>query len=320
VLTVPAYGFYQALPSGRTIRRIFEQVRPDIVHHHYVGYMMMRVCGIACQLLIPQVSTYHFSSEVLTQPLPMRPFAPLVRRLLVWYNNRFDLIIAPSRKLVEQIVGEGVKTPVQFITNPVAFEGLADVEPAVRTAGFTILYAGRLSQEKNLGYLISAFSALLTSVHDAILWVAGRGPELANLEALCLQLRIADKVKFLGFLDHPTLARNYAACDVFVLPSLVETQGLVAMEAMRFSKPIIVTKQIVSAEELVEHGVNGYIVDPDQVEDLSQCLQTLAANPTLRTLMGDASWGKSQAFQPELVATATVAGYRETIARTCYGK
>ena len=81
MFTVPAYGFYQALPSGRTLRRIFETVKPDLVHHHYVGYMMMRVCSIAEARGLPQVSTYHFSSEVLTQPLPMRPFAPLVRRL-----------------------------------------------------------------------------------------------------------------------------------------------------------------------------------------------------------------------------------------------
>jgi len=313
VFTVPAYGFYQALPSGRTIRDIFDRVRPDLIHHHYVGYMMMRVCGIAESLNLPQVSTYHFSSEVLTQPLPMRPFAGLIRRLLVSYNNRFNLIIAPSQNLALQIAREGVRTPVRFITNPVVFGGSAEVVPAERSSAFTILYAGRLGQEKNIAYLINAFAALLKTMPEAVLWVAGRGPEGPGLMSLCAQLGIGDKVRFLGFLDHPTLARYYAGCDLFVLPSLVETQGLVAMEAMRFSRPIIVTKAIVSAQELVEHGVNGYIVDPDSVADLTLRMSKLASDPALRASMGESSRQRAEAYRPELVVAATEVAYWDVL-------
>ncbi len=314
VFTVPAYGFYQALPSGATIRRILDSIKPDLIHHHYVGYMMMRVCGIAQSRKLPQISTYHFSSEVLTQPLPMRPFAPLVRRLLVHYNNRFDLIIAPSANLASQISREGVRTPVQFITNPVVFGGGAAVMPAPRTPDFTVMYAGRLGQEKNISYLLRAFAALLNAMPQACLWVAGRGPEGSALEALCRDLGVSEKVKFLGFLDHSTLATYYAACDVFVLPSLIETQGLVAMEAMRFSRPVIVTKTIVSAQELVEHGVSGYIVDPDSVQDLTARLVALATNPELRTSMGVAGYTRAEAYRPELVVAATETAYGRVLA------
>jgi glycosyltransferase involved in cell wall biosynthesis len=313
VFTVPAYGFYQALPSGRTIRRILDQVAPDVVHHHYVGYMMGRVCGIARFRRIPQVSTYHFSSEVLPQPLLMRPFAPLVRRLLINYNNKFDLVIAPSRKLVDQIVSEGVRTPVRYITNPVVFEGGAAAKPAERGHGFTILYAGRLGQEKNIGYLLKAFAGVLVSLPDAVVWIAGQGPELDTLRRICRDLRIVDKVHFLGFLDHQTLATYYAACDVFVLPSLVETQGLVAMEAMRFARPVIVTKAIVSAHELVEDGISGYVVDPASVQDLTDRLVRLGHEPTMRRSMGDAGYLRAEAYRPELVVAETAIAYADAI-------
>ena len=313
VFTVPVYGFFQALPSGSTLRAILDKVRPDLLHHHYVGYMMIRACGVAIERGLPQVSTYHFSSEVLTQPLPMRPFAGLIRRLLVSYNNRFDLIIAPSQNLAGQIAAEGVRTPVRFITNPVVFGGIADVTLAPRTGAFTVLYAGRLGSEKNIGYLIRAFAALLKTNPGSILWIAGRGPEGASLEALCALLGIGKEVRFLGFLEHPTLAGYYAACDVFVLPSLVETQGLVAMEAMRFARPVIVTKAIVSAHELVEHGVNGYIVDPDSVGELTERLVTLAADRGLREIMGGASRLRAEAYRPELVVSATEAAYLEVL-------
>lgn len=319
VFTLKAYGFYQALPSLGTVREIFKRVTPDIVHHHYVGFMMRQVCSVAESLKLPQVATYHFSAEVLTQPLPMRPFRGLIRRMMVNFNNRFDLVIAPSENLARQISAEGVRTPVRYITNPVVFGSGAEVVPAERTPGFTVLYAGRLGPEKNIGYLLNAFSALVNNTHNAILWIAGAGPEGPALESLCSQLGITRQVKFLGFLDHPTLARYYAACDVFVLPSLMETQGLVVMEAMWFSRPVIVTRAIVSADELVAPGVNGYIVDPDSVDDLTQRLCALANDPSLRARLGDASHRRAQAYLPEPVVSALEVAYRDVLLSAAHG-
>jgi len=310
VRTLKAYGFYQALPSQATVRRIFQAIKPDIVHHHYVGFMMRQVCLVAESLKLPQVSTFHFSAEVLTQPLPMRPFRGLVRQLMVNLNNRFDLVIAPSCNLARQISAGGVRTPVRFITNPVVFGDSAGVLPAERTPEFTVLYAGRLGPEKNIPYLLKAFSALINQGLTATLWIAGEGPEGPALRSLCKQLRLTSQVRFLGFLDHPTLARYYAACDVFVLPSLMETQGLVVMEAMWFSRAVIVTRAIVSADELVEQGVNGYIVNPDSVADLTQRLTTLANDPALRAAMGTVSHARAGAYRPEHVVDALQASYR----------
>jgi 1,2-diacylglycerol 3-alpha-glucosyltransferase len=319
VFTLKAYGFYQGLPSTSTVRAILARIRPDLVHHHYVGFMMRQVCSVAIAHKLPQVSTYHFSAEVLTQPLPMRPLRGLIRRLMVRYNNRFDLVIAPSQNLAKQIANEGVLSPVRYITNPVVFGDSAGVVPADRSPGFTVLYAGRLGPEKNIGYLIKAFSAMLQTVPDAALWVAGRGPEGSALEALCAQLGVGDKVNFLGFLDHPILARYYAACDVFVLPSIQEAQPLVAMEAMWFARPVIVTKAIVAAEEMVDQGVNGFIVDPDSVADLTGRLNLLAAQPAMRAAQGAASLLRASAYRPELVVNSLEAAYRDVLAAAEHG-
>ena len=313
VFTVKMYGFYQALPTSGKIREIFNHVNPDLIHHHYAGFMMGIVCKVAEELQIRQVSTYHFTAEVLTQPLPLRPLRGLIRRLMVGYNNRFDLVMAPSQVLAKQIKTEGVKSNIQYITNPVVFQSNEKVVPAVRNAGFTILFAGRLGQEKNIGYLLKSFADLLKKKPDANLWIAGRGPEEKKLKDICEELKITQQVKFLGFLDHPTLAKYYAACDIFVLPSLLETQGLVAMEAMWFGKPIIVTNKIVSATELVEQGVNGYIVDASSVADLTMRMETLADNPELREKMGIAGLNRTKDYQPELVVKAIEESYTNVL-------
>lgn len=313
VFTVKMYGFYQGLPSLKKIKAIFAAVKPDIVHHHYAGFMMKIVGRVAESLHLRQVSTFHFSAEVLTQPLPMRPFRGLIRRLMTNCNNRFDLVMAPSQVLAKQIAKEGVTAPIQYITNPVIFQDKTKVEPANRTSAFTILFAGRLGIEKNVELLIKSFADLLKNQPKAVLWLAGRGPQEVSLKKLCAELKVSNQVKFLGFLDHPTLAKYYAACDIFVLPSLLETQGLVAMEAMSFSKPIIVTNRIVSATELVEHGVNGYIVDPTTTEDLASRMATLANSPELRLSMGNAGRIRSNDYCPELVVDAIENSYQNLL-------
>jgi glycosyltransferase involved in cell wall biosynthesis len=319
LFTIKVYGFYLALPSQSAVRAILNIVKPDIVHHHYVGFMMRQVCAVAESLNLPQVSTFHISAEILTAPLTLRPLRGLAQRMIVHFNNRFDLVIAPSQNLAKQITSEGIRTPVRFITNPVVFGDSTNVVPADRTPDFTVLNAGRLAPEKNVVYLLKAFAALQKDVPGSVLWVAGTGPEYPALKSWCDQLGITGQVKFLGFLDHPTLARYYAACDVFVSPSLMETQGLVVMEAMWFSRPVIVTSAIVSATELVANAVNGYIVDPDVVDDLTKRLVTLVRDPKIRSEMGIASRLRADAYRPEPVVDALEASYRDVLQQRAHG-
>lgn len=313
VFTIKMYGFYQALPSAAKVRDILKLVKPNVVHHHYVGFMMKLVCKIAESMKMCQVSTYHFGPEILTQPLPMRPFRGIIRKLMVSYNNRCALVMAPSQNVKKQIINDGVKSPVQYITNPVVFGEKNNVEPAERTSGYTILYAGRLGKEKNIEYLIKSFSQLLLTKPNAILWIAGRGPQHSILENLCSQLKISNSVKFLGFLEHKDLARYYAACDTFVLPSLQEVQPLVVMEAMWFAKPVIVTNAIAAAEEMVEQGVNGFIVDPNSVEDLTKRFQELSSDPITCITFGEESRKRAEMFRPELVVNAIELAYFDLV-------
>jgi glycosyltransferase involved in cell wall biosynthesis len=251
----------------------------------------------------------------LTQPWPMKPFRPWIARQIVDYCNRFDLIIAPSRDLIASIRGDGIRTPARYISNPVVFAPAANVRPTERPAGFVVLYAGRLNPEKNIPLLLHAFRDLLLAVPDAALCIAGAGDQRARLETTSQSLGIAQKVHFLGFISHDELARHYAACDVFVLPSLVEIQPLVAMEAMHFARPVIVTRAIVSARELVEEGVNGYIVDPADPAELTARLTTLAQEPDLRRRLGQAGCERSLDFAPDRVIGALEAAYEEVSRR-----
>ncbi len=311
--TLKVYGFYQALPSAATLRALLRRERPDLVHHHYPGLMMRRFVAEATAQGVPQLSTYHVGAEVITHPWPMRPLRGWVQREMVRAANACRLVISPSARLIPQLAALGVTAPMRHLTNPVALEAAEGVVPAARPAGYVVLYAGRLGPEKNIGLLLRAFARLRERVPDAALWICGRGPEEGALRRLAGELGIAAQVHFLGFLDHPTLARHYAACDVFVLPSLQEVQPLVAMEAMWFGRPVILTQALAAAEELVSPGVNGFIVDPGDPAPLAARLVELQADAALREAMGRECQARSQAFRPDAMVDALEQSYHDVL-------
>jgi glycosyltransferase involved in cell wall biosynthesis len=313
VRTIKLFGFYQAVASSATLRRLLAEARPDIVHCHYLGFMLMLAVPLIRALGCPHIYTYHMTEDHLTQPLPMRPLRGWIARRITAYCNRVDMVISVSRNLAAQLPGRGIKAPIRFISNPVDLPDPAVVEPSPRGPGVVVMFAGRLNPEKNIPFLLRAFQRMSERYHLAQLWIAGHGSQRIKLEQQVADAGLSDRVVFLGFLDRNELSRRYAACDVFVLPSWVETQGLVAMEAMQFGKPIIVSRSVVSADELVDEGRNGYIVEADDDELLAERLLRLACDPDLRGRLGAAGKEKSAGYSPERILDELERAYRDAL-------
>lgn len=307
--TVRVAGFYQALPRRQLIQRILDEEQPDLIHQHYLGWMLMRVSKEARRRGIRQVYTYHMTADVLVQPWFMKPFRPLIEAQIVRSVNQMDLVISVSRGIADMLPANGITRPVVVISNPVSFPDPALALPAERDGGFVVFYAGRLEPEKNLPLLLRGF-AEFSQATDAVLWIAGRGSQQAPLAALCDELGITARVRFLGFLDMAALASRYAACDLFVLPSLVETQGLVAMEAMWYGKPVLVADSVVSRHELVVDGRNGEIFDHRSPADLAARLRQWASSPARRESAGLQGAEIARGWSPDGITSALEAAYR----------
>jgi glycosyltransferase involved in cell wall biosynthesis len=137
-----------------------------------------------------------------------------------------------------------------------------------------IMTAIRLVKRKGPRYLITAFSKVLRDVPDAMLVIAGDGPEATNLRRLVKKLEIEGSVLMLGSLPHRRVLKLMAAADVFVLPSLMESFGLVLLEAMMAGAPIVCTR-VGGVPEVIENGVNGLMVPPADDDALASAILTI---------------------------------------------
>jgi glycosyltransferase involved in cell wall biosynthesis len=140
----------------------------------------------------------------------------------------------------------------------------------------TVLYAGRLTSEKGISHLIQALAPLPISWR---LLVAGDGPERGRSESLAQQLGVADRIEFAGWLDNGEMAKRYQQCTLVAFPSLwPEPFGRVGPEAFVHGKPVVAYATGGIPDWLTDGGT-GYLVAPGDIEQLSQRLHQLLAEP-----------------------------------------
>jgi glycosyltransferase involved in cell wall biosynthesis len=153
--------------------------------------------------------------------------------------------------------------------------------------GFQVLYVGRLTVLKGLEHLLDAFSA--SAEPDWTLRLVG------NLSPDTPQLRVRrGRLEHMRNMPRTALPAVYREADVFVLPTLGEGLGLVALEAMACGLPIVVTPN--GPGEVVRDGVDGFVVPAADAVALAERLRVLAESPDLRARMGAAARERSLAF------------------------
>lgn len=279
------FGFYQALPLPYEIERVLLENQVEVIHTQYLSGMSYMALKLAQKMNIRTYYTHHMTVDHLTQPWPLKPLRPLLSYIIRKFVRQHEFLSAPSLRLANNFSKE-LGCPVNYISNPIAELSFRHLAPSPDIQNFTVLFVGRLNPEKNIDVLIRGFSLAVKNHPNMQLFIAGAGSEEAHLKRLTHKLGTANSIRFLGWVPQSEVGAVYLACDIFVLPSFVETQGLVVLEAMEAGKPVIISDQVVSAEELVTPGQTGFIFDAKSPEDLADRISYLYTNPGLRQQMG----------------------------------
>ncbi|AMX03514.1 glycosyltransferase [Microbulbifer thermotolerans] len=207
----------------------------------------------------------------------------LVNRLGHYYNLKYyrhaDYWIGISKGICQHMVDGGL--PKERIFHIPNFADETPVEPLARDSFDTpadrplILAAGRLHINKGFDVLLHA----LTQIPDAMLWLAGSGPEEAKLKALCHKLGLDTRVRFLGWRTDVTALMRTA--DLFVCPSRHEGLGSIVMESWAHRCPIVATKSQ-GPGEVITDGLSGLLTPIDDADALAAAIKSVLENPGLR--------------------------------------
>ena len=168
-----------------------------------------------------------------------------------------------------------------------------------------ILYVGQFIQRKGVIYLLEAFKNLKKKKTNIALILLGYGPEKNKFIKFVKQNKIKDVV-FVDFVEVDEMPEYYGISDVFVLPSLEETWGLVINEAMAASLPVVTTRKVGSSVDLVKAGINGYVVNEANPKQLEKALFQILSNGRKMLKMGKASENIIRSFTPKHQAASFI--------------
>ncbi|GAA1837632.1 hypothetical protein GCM10009836_15420 [Pseudonocardia ailaonensis] len=278
-------SFRVCLPweSGPQTAAVLDAVRPDVVHvqaHFSVG---RGLAVAASDRGTPLVATNHFMPENLFAHARIPGSLRGAAARFAWRDARkvfarANALTAPTPRAVE-LLTRATGLPATAISCGIDAERYAG---GTETEG-TILFVGRLDQEKRVDELIRAAARLDRPYR---LEIVGDGSERAAWEKLARDLGVP--AVFHGFVSEEELIAAYRRCSVFCMPGVAELQSLVTLEAMAAGKPVVAADAM-ALPHLVRPGRNGWLFPPGDVAVLASVLGALLQDPETRRRMGAAS-------------------------------
>ncbi|MGH2744267.1 MAG: glycosyltransferase [Thermoleophilaceae bacterium] len=180
-------------------------------------------------------------------------------------------------------------------------------------ARLSVLTVGRAEPVKGQMVLLEALAMLEQHGLDVAATLVGGGSLLSPLRQRARELGVAEQVNFAGNVGHEGVHAHYAAADAFCLPSFGEGVPVVLMEAMASGLPVVASR-VGGIQELVEHGLSGFLVPPGRPDLIAAALERLADDPELRAGMGEAGRAIVAAHFDPVVSGNRLAGlFREML-------
>ena len=293
----PTFRINAPWQASAAADQLLAEIQPDVVHvqsHFYIGRALINA---ARKRDIALVATNHFMPENIFGYLHLpRLFQPAASRVL-WRNlikhyGKAQMVTAPTPRAVQLLQDNGFThraLPVSCGMDVERYRRRArqfrkhNPDPKTRT----VLFVGRLDEEKHIDDLLRAMSLLRTKAATR-LEIVGDGSRRAAFEQLAVELGIADRVHFAGFVSDEELLDAYARADVFCMPSIAELQSLATMEAMSAGTPVVLANAM-ALPHLVESGQNGRLYPPRDVHALANAIDEIISDRETIDRMGAAS-------------------------------
>jgi len=260
------------------------------IHAATPGPMGLAALAVARILSVPIVATYHTALPQYVRKLTNdEALESLTWRYLIWYYNQMDKVYVPSNATRRELIEHGLSEN-KVCTYPRGVD-IAKFSPLKYSLRFraqhkivdkiAVLYVGRLSKEKDLDILCSAFKKLHSKNPHTVLVVVGDGPYREEME----KHLAGTAVVFTGYLTGEDLSEAFASCDFLVFPSTTDTFGNVVLEAQASGLPVIVSNQGGPQENIIP-GLTGLIFEGGNERSLLKCMEWMCNHPEKRKTMG----------------------------------
>ena len=285
------------LPDARSAGRLaalIRELRPHVLHTHTAkAGAIARAAAMLAGNARPPIVVHTFHGHVLKGYFgPAR--TALFRHVERTLARASDVLVAVSPEVRDDLVELGVAPREKFavlrLGIPLA-ERLGDPTAAldyralygIPRDAFVVGWVGRMTGVKDTSSVVEIFRAVRALGVDAVLCMVGDGPDRERLEQQAHDLGVVRRTYFVGY--QSDVAGYYRLFDVFVLPSVNEGTPVSAIEALASGTPVVANR-VGGVPDVVREGVDGFLVEPGDVEGAARRVAELACDDALRERLG----------------------------------
>jgi phosphatidyl-myo-inositol dimannoside synthase len=254
----------------------------------YLGHVNLAPLGLLLRFIRPRIQYC-----VVSHGVEVWEQLPILRRLGL---QRARKVMSVSAYTAGEIVKAQKLDPQKiFVLHPsldpsFTQDSCDEVSLPFPPGGRVLLTVGRLTSSepgKGVDSVIKVLPKVIEAIPDLFYVIIGAGDLRPRLAEMARESSVRDRILFVGKVQLEQLKGYYSKADVFVMPSRQEGFGIVFLEAMAFGKPVI-AGDYGGAPEIVQDGVTGFLVNPDDLEGLTCRLIQLLQDEAFRKKMGEA--------------------------------
>jgi teichuronic acid biosynthesis glycosyltransferase TuaC len=266
------------------VRQLHRQKPVSLIHAHAALPCGQAAMLLAKELDIPFVVTVHGLDAFST------------RQVSGWFGSRCQQaceavyraaarVVCISEQVAQRVrEGKGAAANIRVVYNALD-SSLFHPPLTPAAADSVILSVGNLIPIKGHELLLKSVAAIRSAHPEVQCRIIGDGPERVRLQGLARELRIEDRVRFLGRRPRAEVAAAMRECTLFALPSWYEGLGCVYLEAMSAERPAVACRGQ-GIEEIIRHRENGWLIEPKNLSDLTSALHDLLSDRLLREKLG----------------------------------
>ena len=248
---------------------IQKQGRPDMIHAHSAVWGGISASELAEREKIPFLLTEHRDQFLHGTEFSKKWLLADLKKTFQQSKNNFSVSRALQDRLMQQFPASPFTRMPNFVDDQ--FFNPDREKPPLKP--FIFLTIAHLVKSKNMQCLLHAFQMLLQVDSQIRLQIVGDGPEKGALVQLADQLKITDRVKFLGEQPRASIKEIYSKAHLLVLPSLYETFGVVFVEALLMGLPVIGT--LCGGPEDIITPETGLLIEKNEPKELHTAMHQL---------------------------------------------
>lgn len=308
---------YTYICAPKKIKNLIEKLRPDVVHVHgtYPPYSIIPLITkkypvvVTLHGIVSIESMYSLKNRLFLRNII---YTGLEKQAI----RQADRLIAVSPSIYEICLKMGANpSKVNLIPNGIDIDEYESENKNIITP--SILYMGRLVKIKGIDILIKALPTIKNLYPNIKLHIAGTGGQYNRINSLVEKLNLTENVVFLGNVFGFEKRCLIASTDILILPSRYEAFGIVLLEAMASSKPVVAS-DVGGIPYIVDDGKTGLLFEEGNIDELAKHVLKLLADKSMRLNMGKAGRERAKLFSWSEIADKTVKVYREVCDQRCY--